>query len=462
MDSSSPHFSSSTTGVISGQSHGNFSDSFPSSSHQSFSNASFLLTSLKSSRVNFLEACFGFQFFLNTVFVGVLCIFGFAGNTISFLVFQRDRHNRVPVFLLQSLAVADNSVLLTAFIALSVVYGLVPIFGEETGDRIKPYMIRYLNPLGYAAQSCTIWMTVLLAINRYLAVCRPFTSQKWLKMTRARIQVFIVVFFSLLVNVPRVFEDDIHRIAANSAVPSVGTTNFSDSTSSSSATETATSDPKAYWYFEVVYLNAFYTSLILILPLLLLVGFNIPLLHQLQASKRQMIRNSLLYTGQQENNITVVMVIIILEMIVCHSPDRVVQIIMIIFSKDSQACPSPLYYAINIANFLVILNSSTDFIVYYVFRNRFRTILYDQVLCRRPRSNSRDVVAWNSRADHGASPLVRVNSNGQGASPVQRIEEDDQARTHPSPENDHQTASLVRKNDLLETEQDHHRTSFVL
>lgn len=460
MDSISPDFSSSTTGVLSRQSHGNLSGSFGPSSHHS-------------SDVNLFEACSGFQFFLNTVFLGVLCIFGFVGNTISFLVFQRDRHNRVPVFLLQSLVVADNSVLCTSFIALSVFYGLVPVSGKDAGKLASPYIIRYLNPLACVAQSCTIWITVLLAINRYLAVCRPFTSQKWLTMTRARIQVFVVFFLSVLVNIPRIFVEEIHRISAsaNSTTPSttVRTPISPYSTSSSpSSAETVTDASDSFWYFEVVYLNAFYTSLILILPLLLLVGFNIPLLHQLQASKRKMIRNSLWYSGQQENNITVVMVIIILEMITCHTPDRVVQIIKFFSSVTNRGCPRPLYYAVNIANFLVILNSSMDFIVYYVFRNRFRTILCDQVLCchrgsSRPRSNSRDVAAWNSRADQDAHPLVRLNSNGQGASPVQRIEEDNRDRTKTSPENIHQTtSSLERKNDPLATEHDHRSVSFVI
>lgn len=457
MDSSPSAFSSITNEDLYTHSSGNFSVSFVCSSGQSFPTVSLLPPAVpECSIVSLWDACVGFQFFLNTVFIGVLCLIGFVGNTISFLVFRRDRHNRVPVFLLQSLAVADNSVLCTAFIALSVFYGIVPIAGQKAEELARPYIVRYLNPLACVAQSCTIWMTVLLAINRYLAVCRPFTTRKWLTMTHARIQVFSVVFFSVLVNIPRVFETDMYPSISNATAQTaaVGTTSFPNSTSASSAKK----DRSAHWYFEVVYLNAFYTSVVLVLPILLLVGFNIPLLRQLQASKREMIRNSLSYSGHQENNITVVMVIIILEMIVCHSPDRVVQIIRIFFSsKSNRSCPSPLYYAINVANFLVILNSSTDFVVYYGFRNRFRTLLRDQVFCRRPRSDSRDFGPWNSRADLG------VNGRRPSAPPVQRIDKDGQDRAQPSPESNHQVTSLLAKNDKLATEQDHHETtSFVL
>ena len=34
--------------------------------------------------------------------------------------------------------------------------------------------MKYVQPVGYMAHTLTIWITVLLAVNRYLAVCKPF------------------------------------------------------------------------------------------------------------------------------------------------------------------------------------------------------------------------------------------------------------------------------------------------
>ena len=36
------------------------------------------------------------------------------------------------------------------------------------------YVRMYVTPLAYMTQNATILMTVLLAVNRYIAVCRPF------------------------------------------------------------------------------------------------------------------------------------------------------------------------------------------------------------------------------------------------------------------------------------------------
>jgi len=137
-----------------------------------------------------VDHCPWFHFVVNTLLIGALCVFGFFGNTLSLIVLQRDRRNRVAVFLLQSLATADNLVLCMAFIQLSVFFGLLPIVDRRDIQRATaPYLIKYFNPVGYMVQCCVIWITVLLAINRYVAICRPFSATQWLTMRRTRLQV---------------------------------------------------------------------------------------------------------------------------------------------------------------------------------------------------------------------------------------------------------------------------------
>jgi len=137
-----------------------------------------------------VEHCMWFHFVVNTLLIGPLCLFGLLGNTLSLFVLERDRRNRVAVFLLQSLATADNLVLCAAFVELSVVYGLFPVIGRlDMQLASAPYLIKYVNPVGCMVQSCAIWITVLLAVNRYVAVCRPFVATRWLRMRRTRLQV---------------------------------------------------------------------------------------------------------------------------------------------------------------------------------------------------------------------------------------------------------------------------------
>jgi len=45
--------------------------------------------------------------------------------------------------------------------------------------------------MGYMAQCATIWLTVLIAVNRYIAICHPFNANRFLTIRTARIQVLL-------------------------------------------------------------------------------------------------------------------------------------------------------------------------------------------------------------------------------------------------------------------------------
>jgi len=135
--------------------------------------------------------CSRFRFWLNAVVIAVLCIVGLTGNTTAIFALRRDRHHhRVAAFLLQSLALADNLVLVISFVVLTVFFGWLPLVDKSvTVMRILPFVIKYVNPLGYIVQSVSIWITVVLALNRYIAVCLPYSAAKRLTMKSAAIQV---------------------------------------------------------------------------------------------------------------------------------------------------------------------------------------------------------------------------------------------------------------------------------
>lgn len=368
---------------------------------------------------------FGFQFSLNTILIGIMCVLGLCGNTISILVLQKDRHNRVAVFLLQSLALADNSILCISFITLSVVYGLEHVVArDELFNYFKHIALKYTSPLGNIALSIGIWLTVLLAINRYIAVCRPFKAKRWLTMTIARVQVAVVVTLSVVLNIPRVFR-------YGNYIPC--------ERNSSDCSGSELTDLARQKWFGIYYLNVFYAPVVSVLPLVLLVGFNVPLIRQMQKTKLRMKRNSLSYSGRQENNITIVMIVIILELIVFHTPDRIVHVVRSTehtsdTSVKAPECPNLIYLANNLSNLLIVVNSSTNFIVYYICRRRFRRTLCQKLCC---------FDASNPSAAADQSPMPS-EANGGSIHNIHSLSlNNHQRRRHKSPNEDEgQTISL--------------------
>ena len=75
----------------------------------------------------------------------------------------------------QALSVIDNLLVVTAF----PLYFL-PTFVDYTGvytsylDTLYQVVLVYVLPVAFVAQTATIWVTVLVAVNRYIAVCRPY------------------------------------------------------------------------------------------------------------------------------------------------------------------------------------------------------------------------------------------------------------------------------------------------
>lgn len=81
------------------------------------------------------DLCDVFRFVLNTCVIGSMCLLGLLGNIVSIVLLQKDSHNRVAVFLLQALAVADNSVLVVSCLVLSILYGTVSQLETQVSER---------------------------------------------------------------------------------------------------------------------------------------------------------------------------------------------------------------------------------------------------------------------------------------------------------------------------------------
>jgi hypothetical protein len=77
---------------------------------------------------------------------------------------------------------------------------------------ILPYAGKYLFPVAITAETGTIYLTVLVTVNRYLAVCRPYDPPGRRSVESARLHVLVVAVFSVVYNIPRFFEYDVVEV----------------------------------------------------------------------------------------------------------------------------------------------------------------------------------------------------------------------------------------------------------
>ena len=317
------------------------------------------------------------KFVINTFVAGTLCLLGLVGNTVSFVVLRMDKDSRVAAFLLQALAFTDNFFLAWWFLHFTI----ADAFRYFALDRTFPvswlYVRVYTYPLVFVGQTGTIWLTVIIAASRYIAVCWPYNAAKYCSLSVISKAVAGVLTFSVLYNLPRFFEVCV-VLRPNAA-------NFTENLTSSSSAAAASSSSSWYtlaytqfgasWFYRVVYFNVFYIITSFVLPLLLLLFLNtrLTMAYRVVQQRRNSLRSR---QDHHDRSITLVMIIVVLLFIICNAPARVVQMV---WHYHTYRCPTVAFVLNVTSNVLEVLNSSSNFIIYCVFRRQFRLNLAHRI-----------------------------------------------------------------------------------
>ena len=354
--------------------------------------------------------CANFRFVVNVVVLGIVAGFGVIGNTLSVVVLQKERCHKTTRFLLQALAIADSMLLVMSVITITLNEGILAYFVKDEMDS-KAYRhiaYKFIHPFVYMPLVATIWFTVLIAINRYVVVCHPFRASSFCSLARTRLQVMFVTVMSILLNMPRFFQINLK---------------YHNVTGKITGSEYTHVGPKST--FGIVYNNFIYNIAVLIAPVLILATLSCRLVLGLKRMRQRravmalllyqaapsisvtsysngnipttrMINSSTEYVHKKtsnkdkdESNITMVTMIIMAVMIICHTPDRILTILKLTISGRTSGCDSGFFYYFSLlCNIFVLLNSSINFLIYYFLRRRFRYRLYLMLSCRDEQTGS--------------------------------------------------------------------------
>ena len=329
--------------------------------------------------VRLSPACQLYNFVMYAVVIGLICLLGLVGNILAFVVFCRDKVKTSTSFLFQGLSVIDTMLLVAAFPLYSVTN-----FLEYTGlstERETFNVKVHLLPVAFIAQTSTIWVTVLVGFNRYIAVCKPFKAARLCTVVQARRQLTAVLACAVLYNVPKV-------------------------------AEVSTSLGESDLYY-IIYSNILYLIFLLILPLLALTVLNIRLINALKEVKRRRAEMQSL-RQQQDNNVTLVLIIVVIVFSVCQAPALVNQILWNLLGDEARDCGGFQFFFSRISNALVLANSAVNFPIYVVFNTRFRQVLVAQVgCCRKLASEEYNNLVPNATCA-GTKATVLIGGGGGG------------------------------------------------
>ena len=139
-----------------------------------------------------------------------IALLGIVGNLASLVVLVYHRRQSPSKKLqsilvqLQALAVVDTLVLVNVLLLRSLRY-VAPV--EYV--RYHTYIYPWLLPTTYVLRMANTWLTVLLTVDRYIAVCWPLHARRLCTIRRTYVEMAAIVVLSVVYCIPRYFESSI-------------------------------------------------------------------------------------------------------------------------------------------------------------------------------------------------------------------------------------------------------------
>ena len=312
---------------------------------------------------------------------GAICVLGLFGNALSLLVLSRDKSGAVTYISLRALATSDLLLLCGALCQQVVPLMCTTSSNDDAFCRNQGYIRVYSWPIICIAQMCSIWMTVLISSERYVAICHPLRASHMCSASRIRRVVLVIYLFSALFNVPKFFEFRPTTELSNSNVTFVvvGSTSLRQNV-----------------LYRYLYNTGFHFLIIFALPMITLTILNTRIVKEIKKARK--VWACLHRKRKLEFKATVLPLVIVLVYFVCGTQSLIAFVLDAVFVKYHLWLQ--IYTAI--VNLLVIANSAVNFILLYAFGAKFRKMLTQIFTCEadytQPSNSSLKLLPPNSKS----------------------------------------------------------------
>ncbi|XP_074039002.1 FMRFamide Receptor [Leptinotarsa decemlineata] len=301
------------------------------------------------------EVVNSFRFVTNGLFINVIGMLGVLGNIISMIILSRPQMRSSINYLLIGLARIDTVLIITSMLLFGLP-GIHPYSGcmFTYFYVVYPHIAPVVFPLAMIAQTASVYLTLTVSLERFVAVCHPLRARSLCTYGRARIYVIGIIIFSVMYNLPRFWETTLQKEwneKHNVTIYCPQQSDFRDNAA-----------------YQTIYIHWLYLIFMYLLPFGSLAVLNACIYRQVLRANKE--RQRLSRHQKREIGLATMLLGVVVVFFICNILPLVINII----ETFNVFIEFNLIYLIHVSNLLVTINSSVNFIIYVIFGEKFKRL----------------------------------------------------------------------------------------